>query len=113
MLLLVKDVRMLVIYNVIPYSELAEPHKLLSYLLQQRIVSLSSDIIAVYVHAAMKVFGSWAAEHLNFPVRSPRCAFLLLLPLRPPPVNSTAALLPPSRHLRIRRFVPAPRHIGI
>lgn len=62
MLLLVKDVRMLVIYNVIPYSELAEPHKLLSYLLQQRIVSLSSDIIAVYVHAAMKVFGSWAAE---------------------------------------------------
>ena len=44
------------------YSELAEPHKLLSYLLQQRIMSLSSDIIAVYLHAAMKVFGSWAAE---------------------------------------------------
>ncbi len=43
-------------------SELAEPHKLLSYLLQPRIVSLSSDIVAVYLHAVMKVFGSWAAE---------------------------------------------------
>ena len=48
--------------DIICHSELAEPHKLLSYLLQQRIVSLSSDIIAVYLHAAMKVFGSWAAE---------------------------------------------------
>ncbi|RPD64688.1 Adaptor protein complex AP-3 delta subunit [Lentinus tigrinus ALCF2SS1-7] len=43
-------------------SELAEPHKLLSYLLQPRIVSLPTEIIAVYLHAAMKVFGSWGAE---------------------------------------------------
>ncbi len=45
-----------------PCSELAEPHKLLSYLLQPRILSLSPDVIAVYLHAAMKVFGSWTAE---------------------------------------------------
>ena len=44
------------------HSELAEPHKLLSYLLQPRIVSLPTETIAVYLHAAMKVFGSWAAE---------------------------------------------------
>ncbi|TBU29793.1 Adaptor protein complex AP-3 delta subunit [Dichomitus squalens] len=43
-------------------SELAEPHKLLSSLLQPRILSLPSDIVAVYLHAAMKVFGSWATE---------------------------------------------------
>ncbi|RDX42973.1 Adaptor protein complex AP-3 delta subunit [Lentinus brumalis] len=43
-------------------SELAEPHKLLSYLLQPRIMTLPTEIIAVYLHAAMKVFGSWAAE---------------------------------------------------
>ncbi|KAI0756396.1 adaptin N terminal region-domain-containing protein [Daedaleopsis nitida] len=43
-------------------SELADPHKLLSYLLQQRIVALPADVVAVYLHAAMKVFGSWAAE---------------------------------------------------
>ncbi|KAM5535884.1 hypothetical protein V8D89_010502 [Ganoderma adspersum] len=43
-------------------SELAEPHKLLSYLLRPRILPLSSDIVAVYLHAAMKVFGSWTAE---------------------------------------------------
>ncbi|KAI1793066.1 Adaptor protein complex AP-3 delta subunit [Ganoderma leucocontextum] len=43
-------------------SELAEPHKLLSYLLQPRILSLSPDVVAVYLHAAMKVFGSWTAE---------------------------------------------------
>ena len=45
-----------------PCSELAEPHKLLSPLLQQRIVALPSDIVAIYLHAAMKVFGTWAAE---------------------------------------------------
>lgn len=45
-----------------PCSELAEPHKLLSYLLRPRILPLSSDIVAVYLHAAMKVFGSWTAE---------------------------------------------------
>ncbi|PIL31329.1 hypothetical protein GSI_06027 [Ganoderma sinense ZZ0214-1] len=43
-------------------SELAEPHKLLSYLLQPRILSLAPDVVAVYLHAAMKVFGSWTAE---------------------------------------------------
>ncbi|KAI0334057.1 Ap3d1 protein [Cubamyces sp. BRFM 1775] len=43
-------------------SELAEPQKLLSYLLQQRVTALPSDVAAVYLQAAMKVFGSWAAE---------------------------------------------------
>jgi hypothetical protein len=43
-------------------SELTEPQKLLTYLLQPSIASLSPDIIAVYVHAATKVFGYWAAE---------------------------------------------------
>ncbi|KAI0354633.1 Ap3d1 protein [Trametes cingulata] len=43
-------------------SELAEPQKLLSYLLQPGIMALPPDIVAVYVHASMKVFGSWAAE---------------------------------------------------
>ncbi|KAI0964144.1 hypothetical protein AcW1_001032 [Taiwanofungus camphoratus] len=43
-------------------SELAEPQKLLAYTLQPSIVTLTPDIIAVYLQAAMKVFGSWAAE---------------------------------------------------
>ncbi|KAI0368886.1 Ap3d1 protein [Pilatotrama ljubarskyi] len=43
-------------------SELAEPQKLLSYLLQPGITTLPPDIVAVYVHASMKVFGFWAAE---------------------------------------------------
>ena len=46
----------------LPRSELAEPHKLLSHLLQPRILSLAPDVVAVHLHAAMKVFGSWAAE---------------------------------------------------
>lgn len=44
------------------FSELAEPQKLLAYTLQPSIVTLTPDIIAVYLQAAMKVFGSWAAE---------------------------------------------------
>ncbi|KAH9932073.1 Ap3d1 protein [Epithele typhae] len=43
-------------------GELAEPHKLLTHLLQPRISSLSPDIIAVYLQASLKVFGSWAAD---------------------------------------------------
>ncbi|KAI0691983.1 Adaptor protein complex AP-3 delta subunit [Cytidiella melzeri] len=43
-------------------SELAEPHKLLNYLLQLRVLNLSPEIIAVYLQAALKVFGSWSAE---------------------------------------------------
>ncbi|KAI8990678.1 Ap3d1 protein [Trametes punicea] len=43
-------------------SELAEPQKLLSYLLQPRVASLPPDVVAVYLQASMKVFGSWAAE---------------------------------------------------
>ena len=42
--------------------ELAEPQKLLSYLLQPRVLTLPTDIISVYLQAAIKVFGSWAAE---------------------------------------------------
>ncbi|KAI0652531.1 Ap3d1 protein [Trametes meyenii] len=43
-------------------SELAEPQKLLSYLLQPRVLTLSPDVVAVCLQASMKVFGSWAAE---------------------------------------------------
>ncbi|KAI0828832.1 Ap3d1 protein [Trametes gibbosa] len=43
-------------------SELAEPQKLLSHLLQPGITTLPSDIVAVYLQASLKVFGSWAAE---------------------------------------------------
>jgi len=39
-----------------------EPHKLLPYLLQPDISNLAPDIIAVYVQAAIKVFGFWASE---------------------------------------------------
>ncbi|OBZ78815.1 AP-3 complex subunit delta-1 [Grifola frondosa] len=43
-------------------GELAEPQKLLPYLLQPRLTAISPDITAVYLQAAMKVFGFWAAE---------------------------------------------------
>lgn len=43
-------------------SELADPQKLLPYILQPEITNLSPDIIAVYIQAATKIFGSWAAE---------------------------------------------------
>ncbi|KAI0783126.1 Adaptor protein complex AP-3 delta subunit [Abortiporus biennis] len=43
-------------------SELAEPQKLLTYLLQARVLSLAPETIAVYLQAAMKVFGVWAAD---------------------------------------------------
>ncbi|KAK0217615.1 adaptin N terminal region-domain-containing protein [Armillaria nabsnona] len=43
-------------------SELAEPQKLLPYLLQPGISHLSPDIIAVYIQAAAKIFGFWATE---------------------------------------------------
>lgn len=46
----------------LPESELAEPQKLLNYLLQPSISRLHSDTIAVYIQAATKVFGFWSSE---------------------------------------------------
>lgn len=43
-------------------SELAEPEKLLPYLLQPQILNLTPDIMSVYIQAATKIFGSWAAD---------------------------------------------------
>ncbi|GBE77252.1 AP-3 complex subunit delta [Sparassis crispa] len=43
-------------------GELAEPQKLLTYLLQPNINVLDPETIAVYLQAALKVFGYWAAE---------------------------------------------------
>lgn len=43
-------------------SELADPQKLLPYILQPEITNLSPDIIAVYILAATKIFGFWATE---------------------------------------------------
>jgi AP-3 complex subunit delta len=44
------------------YSELIEPQKLIPYVLQPAISNLDPDTIAVYIQAATKVFGHWAAE---------------------------------------------------
>lgn len=44
------------------YRELAEPQKLIPYLLQPEINNLPPDIIAVYVQAMTKIFGFWASE---------------------------------------------------
>ena len=41
---------------------MSDPQKLLIYLLQPSISNLAPDIIAVYIHAATKVFGFWASE---------------------------------------------------
>ncbi|KAH7930472.1 Adaptor protein complex AP-3 delta subunit [Leucogyrophana mollusca] len=43
-------------------DELSGPEELLPYLLQPNVTSLSADIIAVYIHAATKIFGYWATE---------------------------------------------------
>ncbi|KAF7303117.1 AP-3 complex subunit delta [Mycena kentingensis (nom. inval.)] len=43
-------------------SELAEPQKLLPYLLQPQVATLHPEIIAVYIQATSKIFGHWAAE---------------------------------------------------
>ncbi|KAI0094397.1 Ap3d1 protein [Irpex rosettiformis] len=43
-------------------SELAEPQKLLNYLLQPKVLTLPPEIVSVYLQGALKVFGSWAAE---------------------------------------------------
>ncbi|PFH49682.1 hypothetical protein AMATHDRAFT_147133 [Amanita thiersii Skay4041] len=43
-------------------NELAEPQKLIPYLLRPEISNLAPDILAVYIQAAMKTFGFWAAE---------------------------------------------------
>ncbi|KAF8079147.1 adaptin N terminal region-domain-containing protein [Lyophyllum atratum] len=43
-------------------DELAEPEKLLPYLLQPDVSSLAPEIIAVYIQASTKIFGTWAAE---------------------------------------------------
>lgn len=44
------------------FSELAEPQKLIPYFLRPEMSNLTPDIVAVYLHAAVKVFGYWAAE---------------------------------------------------
>ncbi len=44
------------------FRELAEPQKLLTYLLQPKVLTLASETVAVYLQAAIKVFGSWTAE---------------------------------------------------
>lgn len=44
------------------FRELHEPQKLLPYLLQSDIGNLSSDVVAMYLQAALKVFGYWASE---------------------------------------------------
>jgi AP-3 complex subunit delta-1 len=43
-------------------SELSEPQKLLTYILQPEISLLSPETIAVYIQAATKIFGFWATE---------------------------------------------------
>ncbi|KAG6820671.1 hypothetical protein H0H93_013522 [Arthromyces matolae] len=44
-------------------EELAEPHKLLPYLLDSpEISNLQPEVIAVYIQAATKIFGTWAAS---------------------------------------------------
>lgn len=43
-------------------SELSEPQKLLNYLLQPAVLNLASDTIAVYLQAALKIFGNWCAD---------------------------------------------------
>ncbi|CAL1694631.1 unnamed protein product [Somion occarium] len=43
-------------------GELVEPHKLLTYLLQSRVLNLDPETIAVYLQAALKIFGVWTAE---------------------------------------------------
>lgn len=43
-------------------SELAEPQKLLMYILQPEISRLSPETIAVYIQTATKIFGFWATE---------------------------------------------------
>ncbi|KAF9011132.1 Ap3d1 protein [Cyathus striatus] len=43
-------------------EELADPQKLLPYILQPEVSSLDPDTIAVYIQASVKIFGCWAAE---------------------------------------------------
>lgn len=50
------------VYDLTLYSELTDPQKLLPLILQPGISNLSPDIIAVYIQAATKIFGFYAAE---------------------------------------------------
>jgi hypothetical protein len=43
-------------------SELAEPQKMLPYLLNPDIAKLAPETVAVYVHSAAKIFAFWAIE---------------------------------------------------
>ncbi|KAF8807917.1 Ap3d1 protein [Phlegmacium glaucopus] len=43
-------------------QELAEPQKLLPYLLRPEVNNLPPDIIAMYIQALTKIFGFWASE---------------------------------------------------
>jgi hypothetical protein len=49
-------------YTYYPCSLLAEPHKLLPYLLQPETTNLAPDILSVYIQAVTKIFGYWAAQ---------------------------------------------------
>lgn len=51
-----------VLYAQARYSELAEPQKLLDPLLRPEVLKLAPEIIAVYLQAAIKVFGAWSAD---------------------------------------------------
>lgn len=52
---------MLCIYN--PFNrELAEPESVLPHLLRPEVARLPPETVAIYVQAAIKVFGFWASE---------------------------------------------------
>ena len=46
----------------IDFSEIPEPQKVIPHLLQPEISRLAPDILAIYIQAVSKIFGSWAAE---------------------------------------------------
>lgn len=43
-------------------QELQEPQKVIPFLLQKEVSNLSPDVIAVYIQATTKIFGSWSSE---------------------------------------------------
>ena len=44
------------------FRELAEPQKLIPYLLQTHTPHLDPDTLGVYLQAVLKIFGTWAME---------------------------------------------------
>ena len=45
-----------------PHRVLSDPQKLLPHFLRNEVDRLSPDIIAMYIQAVLKIFGSWAVE---------------------------------------------------